>query len=195
MSKNGRIIGGSKRYCSRVLEANSLNSITGWRAQQSSERLQREFSDPDFDDSDWTSIDVPSHWQSNSAFADFDGTLLYRADLSVDRLEAGARRWLRFNGLCYAGDVFLDGAYVGQTEGYFTHHRFEISDIAQAAGSYVLAVEVAAGTTGPSNEKRALTGWFSEGHGLPSGWNPAGIWRPVSVIDTGPIAILSLIHI
>ena len=163
--------------------------VANWRAARSSEQLQRSFSDPDFDDSDWQLIDVPSHWQTNPAFADFDGTLLYRADLQVPKLQPGQRRWLRFDGLCYQGDIFLDGAYVGQTEGYFTYHRFEITDLAATAGTSVLAVEVAAPHGTDVDPKHHLTGWFSEGPGLPTAWNPAGIWRPVSVVDTGPIAI------
>ncbi len=163
--------------------------IRNWRAAKATERLQRVFSDPDFDDSDWHLINVPSHWQTNPAFSDFDGTLLYRADLSVPALQPGQRRWLRFNGLCYEGDVFLDGAYVGQTEGYFTHHRFEITDLASQGGSSVLAVEVSAPHSPDRDPKHDITGWFSEGPGLPRDWNPAGIWRPVGVVDTGPVAI------
>ena len=163
-------------------------AITNWRAARSTEQLQRTFSDPDFDDSDWTPIEVPSHWQTNPEFADFDGTLLYRADITVPSLQPGQRRWLRFDGLCYLGDVFLDGAYVGQTEGYFTHHRFEITDLVANASTVVLAVEVAAPKSG-GGQQRHLTGWFTEGPGLPAAWNPAGIWRPVVLVDTGPVAI------
>ena len=113
-------------------------AITNWRAAASTEHLQRQFSDPDFDDSDWIPITVPSHWQTNPAFADFAGTLLYRADITVPTLQPGQRRWLRLNGLCYAGDIFLDGAYVGQTEGYFSNHRFEITDLVASAGRAIL---------------------------------------------------------
>jgi beta-mannosidase len=165
------------------------SAIANWRAARSTEQLQRQFSDPDFDDSNWEPIDVPSHWQTHDSFTDFDGTLLYRADLTVPTLQPGQRRWLRFNGLCYAGDVFLDGAYVGQTEGYFTHHRFEITDLVAKAGRSILAVEVEASRMPDPAQKRNLTGWFTEGPGLPRDWNPAGIWRPVVLVDTGPVAI------
>lgn len=171
------------------LDPESDKSIANWRAARSTEQLQRLFSDPDFDDADWTPIAVPSHWQTNAAFADFDGTLLYRADLTVPTLQPGQRRWLRFNGLCYAGDVFIDGAYVGQTEGYFTHHRFEITDLLPTAGTSVLAVEVAAPRNNDPDQQRNLTGWFTSGPGLPRTWNPAGIWQPVVLVDTGPVAI------
>ena len=164
-------------------------AISNWRAMPATERLLRDFSDPDFDDSEWHPIDVPSHWQTHPEFADFDQTLLYRADLTVPAIQPGQRRWLRFNGICYAGDVFLDGAYIGQTEGYFTHHRFEVTDVVAKSGSSVLAVEVRAPSTATSDEKRDLTGWFTHGPGLAPHWNPGGIWQPVMIVDTGPVAI------
>ncbi|NNC79308.1 MAG: hypothetical protein HKN94_04060 [Acidimicrobiales bacterium] len=163
--------------------------LSNWRAARSTETLQRDFSDPDFDDSDWLPIEVPSHWQTQPGFEDFDGTLLYRADLRVPALQAGQRRWLRFDGLCYTGDVFLDGAYVGQTEGYFTHHRFDVTDLTSRSGTYTLAVEVGAPRETPGERKRAITGWFTEAPGTPPTWNPAGIWQPVSIVDTGAVAI------
>lgn len=179
----------SLAYALTVPEPDPTQPIANWRACRSNEQLQRTFSDPDFDDSQWSPIAVPSHWQLNPGFSDFDGTLLYRADLTTPTLQPGQRRWLRFNGLCYEGDVFVDGAYVGQTEGYFTHHRFEITDLVAKAGSYVLAVEVGAPRAGEHETKRNLTGWFTDGPGLPRNWNPAGIWQEVRLVDTGPVAI------
>lgn len=165
-------------------------TFANWRATRSDERLQRQFSDPDFDDSAWAPIAVPAHWQTQPGFEDFDGTLLYRCDLTVPSLQPRQRRWLRFHGICYSSDVFLDGAYLGQTEGYFSHHRFEITELAHRAGTSILAIEVGAPSAPPEGERRsALTGWFTEAPGTPIGWNPAGIWQPIEVIDTGPVAI------
>lgn len=165
------------------------SAITNWRAAPATERLLRDFSDPDYDDSHWHPIDVPSHWQTHPEFADFDGTLLYRADLTVPAIQPGQRRWIRFNGICYAGDVFLDGAYIGQTEGYFTHHRFEVTDVVAQSGTSILAVEVRAPATTVTDDQRDLTGWFTHSPGVALDWNPAGLWRPVVVVDTGPVAI------
>ena len=39
-----------------------------------------------------------------------------------------ARRGSRFDGLFYQGDVWLDGAYLGDTEGYFFPHTFEVTE-------------------------------------------------------------------
>ncbi len=165
------------------------STFANWRAARADERLQRQFSDPDFDDSAWTPIEVPAHWQTQPGLEDFAGTLLYRCDLTVPSLQPGQRRWLRFNGLCYSGDVFLDGAYLGETEGYFTNHRFEITDLAHEAGTSVLAIEVNASRDTPGEHGRAITGWFTDAPGTPAGWNPAGIWQDLEIVDTGPITI------
>ena len=170
------------------LRAETGATFANWRAKRSDERLQREFTDPDYDDSGWTPIRVPSHWQTQPGFEDFDGTLLYRCDLTVPSLHAGQRRWLRFHGVCYSSDVFLDGAYLDQTEGYFSNHRFEITDLAHRAGTLILAIEVGAPRNPEGEHKRALTGWLTDAPGTPPGWNPAGIWQPLEIIDTGPIA-------
>ena len=40
----------------------------------------------------------------------------------------GRRSWLVLDGLFYEGDVWLDGSYLGATEGYFFPHWFEVTD-------------------------------------------------------------------
>src|SRR4051812_11986630 len=98
----------------------------GWRAAVGDDDLRRRFTEPSFADDHWQSIDVPGHWGTAPAFSDTDGPLLYRT--YFDHAEAGTytRTWLTFDGLFYQGDVWLDGAYLGDTEGYFFPHTFEI---------------------------------------------------------------------
>ena len=65
----------------------------------------------------------------------------------------GARHWVVLDGVFYQADVFLDGAYLGDPEGYFFPHSYEITDLARLAPEHVLAVEVACArrrTGGPS---------------------------------------------
>ena len=47
------------------------------------------------------------------------------------RRRAGARS-SSFDGIFYYGDVWLDGDYLGATEGYFFPHTFEVTDSARA---------------------------------------------------------------
>jgi len=100
----------------------------GWRAAPADETLRRAFSTPEFDDRDWGPITVPGHWRSEGAFAASDGPVLYRRSFRVATPAPGRRAWLTFDGVFYDGDVWLDGSYLGTTEGYFFPHTFEVTD-------------------------------------------------------------------
>ena len=93
----------------------------------------------------------------------------------------GRRAWLTFDGLFYQGDVWLDGAYLGDTEGYFAPHTFEVTDALRARGEHHLAVEVTCSRPTDLTAKRNITGVFQHWDCLDPDWNPGGIWRPVRV--------------
>jgi beta-galactosidase/beta-glucuronidase len=98
-----------------------------WRAAPADEGLRRDFPGVDFDDGAWAALDVPGHWRSSPAFAEHDGPLLYRRRFDAGAPGDGRRAWLTLDGLFYQGDVWLDGGYVGDTEGYFAPHTFEVT--------------------------------------------------------------------
>ena len=115
-----------------------------WRAVVADEDLRRSWLDDGGPvDDDWEPVEVPGHWRSHAAFADANGPLLYRTRFEQDRPAEGERRWLRFDGLFYQGDVWLDGAYVGDTEGYFFPHCFEVTEALADRTEHRLGVEVA----------------------------------------------------
>src|SRR3954454_2490730 len=108
-----------------------------WRAHEADDALRREFPDPTFDDAAWPSIDVPSHWRTSPAFASSDGPLLYRRPFDGPPLGEDRRWWLTFDGLFYQGDVWLDGSYLGDTEGYFVPHSFEVTEPLKARSEHL----------------------------------------------------------
>ena len=163
-----------------------------WRATAADEGLRRRFTDNAFDDDDWPVVPVPGHWRSTRAFAAHDGPFLYRHRFESSSLDADRRRWLTFDGIFYMGDVFLDGAYLGDTEGYFFPHTFEISDAVREQRDHVLAVEVACARQTDRTAKRNITGVFQHWDCADPDWNPGGIWRPVRVRETGPVCIKTL---
>ncbi|HEX7094506.1 MAG TPA: hypothetical protein VF183_01395, partial [Acidimicrobiales bacterium] len=99
------------------------------------------------------------------------------------------RLWLRFEGVFSQGDVWLDGSYAGDTEGYFVPHAFEVTDQLAARRDHALAVEVGCPSVEDSEPKRALTGAYQDSAHLAPGANPGGIWRPVRIVETGPVSI------
>ncbi|MEW6471959.1 MAG: hypothetical protein AB1679_06790 [Actinomycetota bacterium] len=166
----------------------------GWLACEAEGDLHQRFVDPSFDDGAWEPITVPGHWRSTAAFAGSDGPVLYRHRFPATPLAEGGRRFLTFEGVFYYGDVWLDGAYLGATEGYFVPHAFEITEAARAAAGagaaeHVLAVEVACPRETDRRAKRMVTGVFSHWDALDPEWNPGGLWRPVRVDDSGPVRL------
>ena len=160
-----------------------------WRAAIADDDLRRSAFALDFDDDGWEPIEVPGHWRSTSAFADADGPLIYRTRFELDPGVDDARHWVILDGLFYQGDVWLDGAYLGDPEGYFFPHAYEITDLARLAPEHVLGVEVTCSPPGDRTKKRAVTGAFQHSDSLDPAWNPGGLWRTVRVERTGPVRI------
>lgn len=146
----------------------------------------------DFDDSRWAELEVPGHWQSHPELTECHGPLLYRRWFSCEPLREEERAFVVFDGIFYQGDVWLDGDYLGDTEGYFFPHCFEVTDALRSGGDHILAVEVGCARPSDLRSKRNLTGVFQHWDCIDADWNPGGIWRPVRIERTGPVRIQSL---
>ncbi len=164
-----------------------------WSAAPADDALRRVWADPAFEPVGWDQVTVPGHWRSHAVFAEHDGPLLHRRqfETSLPRPEH-ERRWLEFDGVFSQGDVWLDGTYLGNTEGAFLGHRFEVTEHLRAASEHTLAVEVTSSPVRDPSAKRALTGPWMHGSTLDPMWNPGGIWRPLRIRTTGPIACTRL---
>ncbi len=163
-----------------------------WLAAASNDDLRRVFASPDLDTSGWHRITVPGHWRSHPAFGQSDGPILYRRHFSAAPLSPVRRAFLTFDGIFYQGDVWFDGEYLGDTEGYFFPHSFEITPALAAREDHLLAVEVTCSRPTDLTAKRNLTGVFQHWDCIDPDWNPGGIWAPVRVRETGPVRIRSL---
>jgi beta-mannosidase len=160
-----------------------------WKAACADDELRRTAFALDFDDSGWENIAVPGHWKTVPSFADSDGPLIYRTRFDWDAGPEGARSWVVLDGLFYQGDVWFDGGYLGDPEGYFIPHAYEITDLARLSSEHALAVEVTCSPQRNKAAKRNLTGVFQHADHLDPDVNPGGIWRPVRVERTGPVRI------
>ncbi len=160
-----------------------------WRVTPADDDLRRDAIGLDVDDTSWSEIAVPGHWRHHPDFAESDGPLLYRRTFTLPEPDARRRRWITLDGIFYQADVWLDGAYLGDPEGYFAPHAFDVTALSRIGVDHVIALEVACTPqTGPRG-KRNITGVFQHWDGIDRNWNPGGIWRPVHVYDTGPVRI------
>ncbi len=160
-----------------------------WRATLATDDLRRDGIGLEVDDGAWPEIAVPGHWRDDPAFADSDGPLLYRRRFSLAGPDPGRRRFVTLDGIFYQADVWLDGAYLGDPEGYFEPHTFDVTALSRIGDDHVIAVEVACAPHTSHRNRRNITGVFQYWDGLDRDWNPGGIWRPVYVYDTGAVRI------
>jgi len=160
-----------------------------WRAAPADDDLRRDAFGIGFDDDGWEPVPVPSHWRSVPAFTRHDGPLIHRTRFALDAGEPGTRTWVVLGGVFYQADVWFDGAYLGDPEGYFFPHSLEITDLARLGSEHVIAIEVNCSPPRDRTAKRAVTGVFQHWDAMDPSWNPAGLWRPVVVEQTGPVRI------
>jgi len=139
----------------------------------------------------------------------------YRTSFHVPQLVAGQRFWLRFDGVNYLADIWLNGSQVGAMEGAFIRGVFDVTDVvAQASGMANLAVLVhkldfsegpslpsyASGVTRGGRNGGPVTGvTLANGPTFfcTAGWDwlptipdrDLGIWQPVRWSTTGPIRL------
>jgi beta-mannosidase len=163
-----------------------------WKAIEADEALRRIYPEPDFDDTGWGGLAVPGHWRSSPDFAASEGPLLARHRFEAPAPAANRRSWLTFDGVFYQSDLWLDGSYLGDTEGYFFPHTFEVTDHLRDRSEHLLAVELTCSPQRDRKAKRNLTGVFQHWDCLDPDWNPGGIWRPVRLSETGPVRIARL---
>ncbi len=158
-----------------------------WVAIEADDDVRRYGIELDADDSLWEPIAVPGHWRDTAKFAASDGPIMYRHRFAADPPTEGARRWITLDGIFYQADVWLDGAYLGDPEGYFFPHTFDVTALSTLDVDHVLAVEATCTPqNGPTN-RRNITGVFQHWDGIGRQWNPGGLWRPVHLYDTGPV--------
>ena len=175
------------RYAQRVT---SWSLDGAWKAAVVRDNDRFQAVSADFDDSSWASVNVPHHWANDDLLDTDDGPVTYRRKISLPPLEAQNRRWIEFDGIFYQADIWLDGAYIADPEGYFAPHAYDVSALWRLSDEHQLAVEVHAPTqhAGP---RSAITGVLQDPDG-PRVPNPGGIWRSVRVVDSGPVRIESL---
>jgi len=108
----------------------------------------------------------------------------YRHTINVEKVNPGQVYRLRFNGISYSADIWLNGKKVasGDTiKGSFRQFVFDVTPFIKK-GENVLAVKVTQG--GQADLNIGFVDWNPE----PAD-NHMGIWRDVHLMESGPVAI------
>jgi hypothetical protein len=99
------------------------------------------FFHPDFSDSDWKTITVPSHWMMEG-FDSPNGVGGYRRHLQIPSSFKGRRLKLLFEGVYSGAEVWLNGQRIGSHEGGFAPFELDVTSAAYVGGDNLLAVLV-----------------------------------------------------
>lgn len=102
------------------------------------------FYNPDFDDGDWDTIEVPSHWVMKG-FESLDGVGAYRRRINIPTAWTGQRIKVHFDGVYSGAEVWFNGKRVGWHEGGFTPFEVDVTEAANR-GANMLALRVTENT-------------------------------------------------
>jgi len=163
-----------------------LNGEWRFRYSDRPEHAPEGFASPDFDVSDWDSVQVPHNWQTSGYgrphytnleypfpvdpphVPDENPTGSYRREFHVPDSWDGRRVFVRFGGVDSAFSVFVNGERVGSSKGSRIPAEFDVTDAVEP-GDNTLAVRVLRWSDGSYLEDQDM-------------WWLSGIFRDVSLI-------------
>jgi beta-galactosidase len=106
-----------------------------------------QMADPGFDDSDWALIGVPSNWEMQGfeqpRYARPSNTSAwYRSSFRLSKAWEKDRIILRFDGVLYAQEVWVNGQRVGEWSSAYQPVQFDVSSFVKTQGINHIAVHV-----------------------------------------------------
>ena len=100
------------------------------------------WADPNFDDSAWTTMQVPHTWNVMPEYSEYEGFAWYRRTFTVPPKSQNAHLRLRFEAVFYLSRIWLNGEYLGEHEGGYTPFEFDVTSIVKPGEENVIAVQV-----------------------------------------------------
>ncbi len=162
-----------------------------WRFRQTGSEMDEYFS-PDLDVSAWHTMNIPQNWYL--AGLNYHGTIWFRREFEASADWQGRAVRLRFDGVDYFADVWLNGRSLGHHEGYFQPFTYEVSEYLNYGGNNILVVRVESpyeeyGSVWPYH-KTLIKGALGQHNARPGGergragqeYNTGGIWNAVSLV-------------
>ncbi|NOT85164.1 MAG: glycoside hydrolase family 2 [Methylococcaceae bacterium] len=161
----------------------------------------------DFSENDiarWTSINVPANWYLEGK--DISGVAWYAKTFTIPHLNEGKRVSLKFSGVDYIAEIWLNGRYIGFHEGYFQAFEFDITNalVFDKENQLIVKVNSPLEKMGEdwSLHKRYIKGIFGHHDTRPGGaWsdrgqekNTGGIWAPV-MLEIHEVALIKNVKV
>ena len=121
----------------------------------------------------WKEMQIPNNWQL-AGLENYNGVVWFRRRFSFSP-NVGKRVWLRFLGVDYFAQAWLNARRLGTHEGYFQPFEFDITEVVQP-GENELVVRVDSPKETPGKEwpskKHLIKGVFNHHDCRPGSWDP-----------------------
>jgi len=136
---------------------------------------------------------IPVNWEL-AGLHNFSGSVWFVKTFNFKSSSNGLNI-LEFKGVDYFADVWLNGNYLGNHEGYFQSFYFDVTDVLNKNGNNYLVVKVNSPFEEPKKvwplKKKLIKGIFNHHDCRPGAWsykygqdqNTGGIWNDV-ILDT-----------
>lgn len=147
-------------------------------------------------------ITLPSNWQL-AGIEDYCGVVWFFKVFTVpsEFLKSGTEHWLRFNGVDYIAEVWVNRRYLGSHEGYFDPFEYRVTGLLKPGAKNFLLVRVNSPLEDVEvawpDRKKLIKGIFSHHDARPGSNNPkngqskntGGIWNSIQIYTSGKIKI------
>jgi beta-mannosidase len=146
---------------------------------------------PDLDVTAWHTMTIPLNWYL--AGLNYHGVIWFRREFQADEAWRGRAVRLRFDGVDYFADVWLNGKPLGRHTGYFQPFTFDVAESLNYGGNNVLVVRVDSPyeeyDTAWYHHKTLIKGIFEHFEARPGGglsragqdYNTGGLWNDVTL--------------
>jgi hypothetical protein len=183
-----------------------------------------ELSKPGFNDTDWVAATVPgttltSYYNAGALpdpnFGDnqmmisdsfFYADFWYRTEFATPAAAANSRKWLKFDGINWKAEVWLNGGKLGRIEGGFMRGSFDVTRLLKPRGRNALAVRIEKNATPGTVREKTYQHPDKNGGALGAdnptfhasiGWDwiptirgrNTGIWNDVWLTATGSVTV------
>ncbi len=88
---------------------------------------------------EWNNMEIPTNWYLTEV-GDYFGAIWFETSFKVPAGYEGKRLFLRFAGVDYYADVWLNGQFLGSHEGMFNPFEFDVTDIVKMDSENILVV-------------------------------------------------------
>ena len=142
-----------------------------------------DFKNPDFDDTEWRTLNVPHDWSIEGEFSEDNpatpgggalpgGTGWYRKSIYFDQADTNKQIFIDFDGVYMNSEVYINGHLLGKRPFGYSSFRYELTPWIKFGTENSIAVRV-------DNSQQPNSRWYSG----------SGIYRNVWLVKTKPMHV------